>query len=108
MSSDRPVLNVAAIKEHALQCSKQFRAGKFTRVGEDFIEEVFTDVECLVRELRNKYPVTLDSPLESELVFTKGALIDKIQQELNRSIGRLIQNKVKRQPTVGVTLGRTR
>lgn len=101
-------MNVAAIKEHALRCSKHFRAGKFTRVGEDFIEEVFTDVECLVRELRNKYPVSMHDPLETTLAFTKGALMDKIQHELNRGIGRLIQNKVQRQPTVGVTLGRTR
>jgi hypothetical protein len=31
-----------------------------------------------------------------------------VEHELNRLIGRVIQNKVQRQPTVGCTLGRTR
>lgn len=101
-------LNESAIREHALACSKQFRAGKFTRVGQPFIDEIKTDVEVLVRNIRNQTPVSLDSPLETEAAFTTGALDEKVIRELNRLVGRIIQNKVKRQPTVGVTLGRTR
>jgi hypothetical protein len=37
-----------------------------------------------------------------------GALLDKIGVELNRAVCRLIQNKVQKQPSCGVTLGRTR
>ncbi len=101
-------LNESAIREHALECSKQFRAGKFTRVGTDFITEVQTDVECLIRNIRSNNPVSLDAPLETELKFTTGALMDKIEPELNRLIGRIIQNKTKRQPSVGTTLKATR
>jgi|SRR5579859_59520 len=101
-------LNESAIREHALACSKKFRAGKFTRVGQDFITETLTDVECLIRNIRNNNPVTLDEPLETELRFTTGALMDRLEPELNRLIGRIIQNKIKRQPTVGCTARATR
>lgn len=103
-------LNESAIRQHALECSRQFRAGKFTRVGQDFLDEVQADVEALVRELRNKYPPTLHAALEpaENTCAVTGALLDKVKAELNRAICRLIQNKVQRQPTVGVTLSRTR
>lgn len=108
IASDRPALNVAAVKEHALRCSVSFRAGKFTRVGQDFIDEVFVDVDCLVREIRNKYNNTVHEALEPNVNIVKGPFMDKIALELDRAICRLIQNKVQRQPTVGCTLGRTR
>jgi hypothetical protein len=101
-------LNESAIKDHALACSKKFRAGKFTRCGVDFIDEIKADVEAVIRELRNKHLVKLHDPLETELVFTTGALCDKIQPELNAMVSRIIQNKVQVQPSCGRTLGRTR
>jgi hypothetical protein len=107
--SDCPVLNESAINEYALLCSKLYRAGKFTRVGSDFREEVYTDVECIIRKLRNEFRETLHPPVEiPKSGFVKGAVLDKIRAELNLTIGRCIQNKVQRQPTVGCTLGRTR
>lgn len=112
VASDRPALNMAAICDHALRCSKVYRAGKFTRVGSDFKDEVLTDVECLIREIRNKYSNTVHPALAQEdgevPAFTKGPLMEKIQNEIDKAIARLIQNKVQRQPTVGCTLGRTR
>jgi hypothetical protein len=110
LSSGR-FLNRSAIKIHALECSQKFRAGKFTRVGEDFLLEVESDVEALIRELRNKYPVrepwpTLEIP--EERCFHSGNLCAKLAAEMNNLIGRLIQLKVQRQPSCGVTLGRTR
>jgi len=101
-------LNESAIKEHALACSKQFRAGKFTRCGSDFVEEVKADVESVIREIRNKCLTKLHEPLATELVFTTGALCDKLQPELNALTARIIQNKVQSQPSCGCTLGRTR
>ena len=102
-------LNEAAVHKHALACSAKFRAGKFTRVGSEFVDEVKADVENLVRGLRNQNPVVLDEPLEpEETSFVTGALSDKVINEFNRLVGRIIQNKVKRQPTVGKTLSRTR
>jgi hypothetical protein len=118
MSELREELNQAAIKEFALRCSKAYRAGKFTRVGEDFIQECLDDVECLLREIRNKYNTlhpalgqgsSLALPGEEDNVFiVKGAFKDRLETIFNQAICRMIQNKVQRQPTVGVTLGRTR
>ena len=119
-------LNQAAIKEFALRCSKTYRAGKFTRVGSDFTEEVEADIECLLREIRNKFSTlhpalgqgqTIDAPgiapghtvtTEDNVFIVKGAFMARLEQIVNQAICRLIQNKVQRQPTVGVTLGRTR
>ena len=101
-------LNETAVRNHALACSKAYRAGKFTRVGQEFIDEVKADVEAIIRDLRSKYH-TLHPVLElGENQVVTGALLDKIGAELSNSIGRLIQNKVQKQPTVGCTLSRTR
>jgi len=98
----------STIRTHALACSKAYRAGKFTRVGEEFLNEVKADVESLVRELRKKYP-TLHPALElGENKVVTGALLAKVEVELNRTIGRLVQNKVQQQPSCGCTLSRTR
>lgn len=104
--SDR-VLNESAIREHALECSKKYRAGNFKRVGADFIEEVHVDVEALVRKVVGTRE-TLHPEIEASGKFVTGALIEKVEAEINRAIGRLIQNKVQSMPSCGITLGRTR
>lgn len=101
------MLNESAIRQHALRCSKQYRAGKFTRVGEDFITEVQIDVEHLVRNIKNQN-ATLHPPLYPDVDFTTGALMNKIEIQLNGLVARLIQSKVQKQPSCGCTLGRTR
>lgn len=101
-------LNETAIREHALKCSATYRANRFTRVGEDFIDEVKADVEALIRDLRIKYP-TLHPALPAENnTFTTQNLCDRIMPEINNAIARIIQNKTQRQPSCGKTLGRTR
>lgn len=100
--------NGSAIRAHALECSNKIKGGKFTRVGQDFIDEVQADIECLVREIKNKYPVQVHEPVPCDLKFTTGALMDRIEEALNLAIPRLIQNKVQRQPSCGKTLSRTR
>jgi hypothetical protein len=103
-------LNETALCDHALRCSARFRANHFTRVGQDFIDEVKADVERMVRELRGKFPTVMNDPLQvdEKISFTTGLLCGRIEAEMNAAIGRLIQNKVQRQPTVGKTLRRTR
>lgn len=106
LSSGR-YLNESAIRKHALRCSAAYRAGRFTRVGEEFLTEVAADVEALVRELRNKYQ-TLHPTLPLETTCITQNLSDKVMGEINAAIGRIIQSKVQRQPSVGKTLSRTR
>lgn len=117
MNSDEPLdlasgrfVNESAIRDHALACSKQFRAGKFTRVGEDFINEVKADIEAAVRAVRNQCRTSPHEPLalDENTCFVTGALSDRVMLEWNLMISRIIQQKVQRQPTVGVTLSRTR
>ena len=100
--------NDSALHQHALECSVAVKNGKFTRVGQDFMDEVHADVEAFIRELRNKWPVQIHDPVPCELTFTTGALMDKVQGVLNDAIARLIQRKVQRQPSCGKTLSRTR
>jgi hypothetical protein len=103
-------LNESAIRSHALRCSTHCKGGRFTRVGQDFIDEVKADVEMLVRNVRNQHSqstMPLLEPDENTSCVT-GALSDKVAVELNRLICRLIQSKVQRQPSCGKTLGRTR
>ena len=61
LSSGR-FLNETAIRDHALRCSARFKCNRFTRVGQDFLDEVQADVEAMVRELRNKFPRGSSSP----------------------------------------------
>ena len=103
-------LNETAIRDHALRCSAKFKGGRFTRVGQDFLDEVSADVEAWLRELRNRYPTRVFEPLEPDenTSCVTGALCDKVGVELNRAICRLIQLKAQSQPSCGKTLGRTR
>lgn len=114
MSNNEPVdlatgrhLNESAIRQHALRCAETYRAGRFKRVGQDFIDEVQADVEALVRNVKNNSSC-VNPPLAPEVTFTTGALMDRVQEALNGTIGRIIQNKVQRQPSVGQTLRATR
>ena len=103
-------LNETALRHHALRCSAKFKCGKFTRVGQDFLDEVAADVEALLRQLRNSHPCRVFESLEpdEDTSCVTGLLRDKVGIELNRLICRLIQNKVQNHPSCGVTLGRTR
>lgn len=106
-------LNESAIKDYALECSKRFRANKFTRVGSEFLEEIEADVESFVRAIGFKYSSGVHPPLYTQAgidlpAFVTGNLMNKVKSRLNEAIARIVQEKVQRQPTVGKTLSRTR
>ena len=104
-------LNESAIHSYALHCSAKYKAGKFQRVGQDFIDEVKADVESWIRGIRQQWknasPLDGETP-DDQVIFTTVALMEKIQPELNAAIARLIKNKVWRHPSCGKTLGRSR
>jgi hypothetical protein len=104
------IANESAIRTHALRCSAKFRAGKFKRVGQDFVDEVLTDIQCMLRAMRVQSKTTMHDQLEPDenTCFITGVLRAKLDIEMNRIIARIIQNKVQRQPSVGQTLGATR
>lgn len=97
----------SAVRKHALACSATHKRGRFTRIGEDFLIEVESDVEAIVRELNAKIPLTLEA-VSTEEVFVTGAMLEKLKAAMNGVVARIIQNKIARQPSVGCTAGRTR
>lgn len=102
-------LNQSAIKKHALACSKAKRAGRFTRVGSDFLDELTTEVETIVRDLcAVRFHIMAEEVVVTEEKFVTGALANKLAAAMNQAIGRIIQQKVQRQPSVGKTLSRTK
>lgn len=100
-------LNISAVKKHALACSVARKNGRFTRVGQDFIDEIEADVESLVRKTLANGFIT-ESSVKTEDTFVTGALGDRLKEVLNAAVAQIIENKVARQPSVGCTLGRTR
>jgi len=108
--SERRLLNRSAVKDFALKCSKEKRAGKFTRVGEDFLTEVEVDAEIIVREVLTKWYLEPSERVlwEEPTIFVTGELMDCMKTALNEALTRMIQRKVQRQPSCGCTLGRTR
>lgn len=102
-------LNESAIKQHALRCSARCRNNKFTRVGQDFIDEVKADVEAFIRDLRTSAnrDVQPHPMVEPDEDFLTGALLEKLKPILNKTVARIIQSKVQRQ-TTGKTLSATR
>lgn len=106
-------VNESAIKDYALVCSVKFRAGKFKRVGSEFMDEVKADVEAVVRSLRTKYSAGVHAPLYTQdgqvcPKFATGNLLDKFEREVNEAVARIVQAKVQAQPSCGQTLSRTR
>lgn len=72
-------------------------------MGSEFLDEVTVDVEAVVRKIAGTV-----TERTSDRKFVTGALLDKIENELNIAVEQIIENKVRRHPSVGVTLGRTR
>jgi hypothetical protein len=104
--NDARLLNVTAIKEHALRCSKETRAGKFDRVGADFLDGVETDIESVIRALVNSAPLADGfAPVEKgSACFVTGAMADKLAAAMNLVVARIIQKRVHRHPSLGKTL----
>lgn len=98
-------LNVSAVKEHALKCSKQNRAGTFTRVSEEFITDIQAEVEALVRRFNSLFQPAVHAVVDTgDVKFVTGELMDKTREAMNQCIARMIQAKVQRHPSIGCTL----
>src|SRR5262245_12584643 len=98
------VINRSAVKDYALKVSKERRAGKFTRVGESFLDQVEADVESAIRSL---VPLSeADSPVASgdDRLFITGAVWEKVKEKLNDRTRRIVQGRVMRHPSIGCTL----
>jgi hypothetical protein len=99
------ILNKSAIHEFALKCSKERRAGKFTRVSESFQDSVEADVETLIRAVNAMAALPAGfEPVTVESRFITGYLMEKVEVAINDAVARIIQKHVHRHPTLGKTL----
>lgn len=95
------ILNRTAVREYALHVSEKVRGGKFTRVGEDFIDAVEAEVSALIRRT---YPaIPGDMPHVNDC-FVTGDAMHKMRNALDNFVQAIVFAKVRRHPTVGVTL----
>lgn len=101
------MMNVKSVKAFALECSEKTRAGKFTRVGQEFLDEVETGLEVLVRTINGLQPVETTVEAPEDMTFVSGQFMKKMQVAVNAAVARMIQTKVRRHPTVGKTLVNT-
>ncbi len=104
--NDARLLNVSAIKAHALRVSAERRAGKFERVGESFLEQVEADVDTVVRQLANACPLPDGfRPVATDNVcFVTQHMDEKLAFAMSDVVARIIQRRVHRHPSVGKTL----
>jgi hypothetical protein len=99
-----PNINVAAVRRHALACSEILRAGKFKRVGSDFLDYINTQAEIKIRQFRLNR-IDPKELLGSEENFLHGTVsAEKLVEQLNLFIAETIQRRVRSHPTVGQTL----
>ena len=96
------VINRSAVKAYALKVSKERRAGKFTRVSEEFLTAVEAEVETVIRHIA--LGVETITPVGDDREFITGAALDKVRETLDLRARRIIHGKVMRHPTLGCTL----
>lgn len=99
------ILNRTAVREYALHVSEKIRNGKFTRVSEEFINAVEAELSATIRKM--------DSGLSSinpqdiapvNDLFVTGEAMSRVRDKLDRFVQLVVIAKVRRHPSVGVTL----
>ena len=102
---NRP-LNSAAAKAHAVRCSRD-TGRRFERVADSFLDEIRALQEAFIREVRNKYQPAIHNvvPLEHGITrLATGEFMEKLHEEIDNMLGRMIQAKVQHHPSKGRTL----
>lgn len=93
------VINRAAAKRYALGISATRRAGKFTRVGVEFLERCEARLEAEIRALSG----TEEIPTTNLVLVTKLAR-SKAEEKLQSLAQRIIYYEVMKHPSLGCTL----
>lgn len=94
----------SAMKAYALKVSKERRAGKFERVGESFLNECEADLEAVIRSIAGNDISDPVAPDSTASWFITGKATGRVEEKLNEAARRIVQRKVMRHPTLGVTL----
>lgn len=97
-------INRSTTHDFALACSLHMRAGKFKRVGEDFLAEMEAELEAIIRRIDpGAEPDRMPAIPEASFIV-QSEVLPSIIEKLNSAIAKVIARKVYRQPTVGQTL----
>lgn len=102
ITKTQSVINRSAVKAYALKISAERRAGKFTRVGEDFLTRIEADVEASIRQVG----LELSNPVKpaDDREFITGSALDKVREKLNERTRAIVNSAVMRHPSLGCTL----
>lgn len=99
------VINRSAVKAYALKVSKERKGGKFTRVGEDFLDAVEAQVESVIRGLTTFQGAESDVIFpDDDREFITGAALEKFRERLNERTRTIVSGLVRRHPSIGCTL----
>jgi hypothetical protein len=105
--SVRLLVRVSA-KKHALRCSTARRAGKFTRVGNDFLDAVEASLLAELSRIKNErwmvYPFDQVGYPETGGTLLTPAFVKRASAILNDLAAKIIQVKVQKHPSLGSTL----
>jgi hypothetical protein len=99
------VINRSSVKAYALVVSRERRAGKFTRVSEEFLDAVEAEVEAAIRQISSlsQDAEKLVDPDDSR-EFITGAALERVRGRLQQRAQSIISGKVRRHPSIGCTL----
>lgn len=104
-SAPRPsIINRSAVKSYALKVSVEKRAGKFTRVSAEFLDDVEAQLETEIRALAGSLPEEDVTPDKEADWFINGRALRCVEEKLNLLARKIVLGKVRRHPSVGVTL----
>ena len=98
------IINRSAVKSYALKVSVAKRAGKFTRVSREFLNDVEAQLETEIRALSGSLPEDDVTPDEDNTWFINGRALRCVEDKLNLLARKIVLGKVRRHPTVGTTL----
>lgn len=99
------ILKRSAIKQYALEASKAIRAGKFSRVGQSFIDRCEARTDAAIRAIYrgDLGPVTPILPEEGVKFITPYGKV-KASEQMELLARDVIFNEVRSHPSLGKTL----
>jgi len=104
VTKTQSIINRSAVKKYALKVSAEKRAGKFTRVSEEFLTQVEADLDSSIRQLAiGALSETIDPEAGADWFIT-GQAVKKTEERLNMLARLIVYRKVMRHPTIGCTL----
>jgi len=98
------VLNRSTVKAYALKVSKEKRAGKFTRVSEEFLISCEAELEADIRRVISSVEDAAFIRPETPATFLTRVAREKMAERFEERALRIIHGKVMRHPSLGVTL----